>query len=42
MTLLTGAEKDKFDNLMSEKIIPAMMDKFDADAYKAAESFVSN
>tara|TARA_B100001996_G_C18623047_1_gene578554 strand:- start:17 stop:1033 length:1017 start_codon:yes stop_codon:yes gene_type:complete len=42
MTSLVGAEKDKFNKLMSEKVIPAMMDKFDADAYKAAEAFVSN
>ncbi len=42
MTSLAGAEKDKFNKLMSEKVIPAMMDKFDADAYKAAEAFVSN
>ena len=40
MTVLTGAEKDKFDKLMSEKVLPAMMDKFDADALKAAEAFV--
>jgi len=42
MTVLTGAEKDKFDKLMSEKVLPAMMDKFDADALKAAEAFVEN
>ena len=40
MTVLAGAEKDKFDKLMSEKVLPAMMDKFDADALKAAEAFV--
>ena len=42
MTTLTGAEKVKFDNLMTEKVLPAMMDKFDADALKAAETFTSN
>ena len=42
MTVLAGAEKDKFDKLMSEKVLPAMMDKFDADALKAAEAFVAN
>ena len=42
MTTLTGAEKVKFDNLMTEKVLPAMMDKFDADALKAAEIFTSN
>ena len=42
MTVLTGAEKDKFDKLMAEKVLPAMMDKFDADALKAAEAFVKN
>ena len=31
MTTLTGAEKVKFDNLMTEKVLPAMMDKFDAE-----------
>tara|TARA_B100000902_G_scaffold369391_1_gene393554 strand:+ start:354 stop:1385 length:1032 start_codon:yes stop_codon:yes gene_type:complete len=40
MTVLAGAEKDKFDKLMSEKVLPAMMNKFDADALKAAEAFV--
>jgi TRAP-type C4-dicarboxylate transport system substrate-binding protein len=42
MTTLAGVEKDKFNKLMSEKVIPAMMDKFDADALKAAEAFVAN
>ena len=42
MTTLVGAEKDKFNKLMSEKVIPAMMDKFDADALEAAEAFVAN
>ncbi len=42
MTTLAGAEKDKFNKLMSEKVIPAMMDKFDADALEAAEAFVAN
>ena len=42
MTTLAGAEKDKFNKLMTEKVIPAMMDKFDADALKAAEAFVAN
>ena len=42
MTILAGAEKDKFDKLMSEKVLPAMMDKFDEDALKAAEAFVAN
>ena len=42
MTTLAGAEKDKFNKLMSEKVIPAMMDKFDEDALKAAEAFVAN
>ena len=42
MTVLTGTEKDKFDKLMSEKVLPAMMDKFDSDALKAAEAFVKN
>ena len=44
MTTLTGEEKTKFDKLMSEKVLdffPAMMDKFDADALKVSESFVS-
>ena len=41
MTTLTGVEKTKFDKLMSEKVLPAMMDKFDSDALKAAETFVS-
>ena len=42
MTTLAGAEKDKFNKLMSERVIPAMMDKFDADALEAAEAFVAN
>ena len=41
MTLLSGAEKDKFDKLMSDKILPAMMDKFEADALEAAKAFVA-
>ena len=42
MTLLAGEEKDKFDKLMAEKVLPAMKDKFDSDALKAAEAFVAN
>ena len=42
MTTLSGIEKEKFDKLMSEKVLPAMMDKFDSDALKAAEAFVGN
>ena len=41
MTLLSGTEKDKFDKLMSDKILPAMMDKFEADALEAAKAFVA-
>ena len=41
ITLLAGAEKEKFDKLMAEKVLPAMKDKFDSDALKAAEEFVS-
>ena len=41
MTLLSGAEKDKFDKLMSDKILPAMMDKFEADALESAKAFVA-
>ena len=42
ITVLTGAERAKFDKLMSEKVLPAMKDKFDSDALKAAEAFVAN
>jgi len=42
ITVLAGAERDKFDKLMSEKVLPAMKDKFDSDALKAAEAFVAN
>ena len=41
MTLLSGTEKAKFDQLMSDKILPAMMDKFEADALEAAKAFVA-
>ena len=41
MTVLAGNEKKKFDKLMSEKILPAMMDKFEADALDAAKAFVA-
>ena len=42
ITVLAGAERAKFDKLMSEKVLPAMKDKFDSDALKAAEAFVAN
>ena len=42
VTELSGEEKAKFDKLMTEKVMPAMAHLFDADALKAAESFVEN
>ena len=41
MTVLSGTEKARFDQLMSDKILPAMMDKFEADALEAAKAFVA-
>ncbi len=42
ITVLSGAEKAKFDKLMNEKVIPAMADMIDANALKAAEDYVAS
>ena len=42
ITVLSGAEKAKFDKLMNEKVIPAMADMIDAKALKAAEDYVAS
>ena len=41
ITVLSGAEKAKFDKLMNEKVIPAMADMIDAQALKA-EDYVAS
>ena len=42
ITVLSGAEKDKFDTLMKEKLMPLMKDLIDKDAFEAAQSYASN
>ena len=41
ITVLSGNEKKKFDQLMKEKVMPAMADMIDSDALKAAQSYVA-
>ena len=42
VTLLKGEEKDKFDKLMTDKVMPAMADLIEPEALTAAKAFVSN
>ncbi len=42
VTVLSGAEKAKFDKLMADKVIPAMADMIDADSLKAAEKYAAS
>ena len=42
VTVLSGAEKAKFDKLMADKVIPAMAGMIDADALKAAEKYAAS
>ncbi|MFL2757320.1 MAG: TRAP transporter substrate-binding protein [Paracoccaceae bacterium] len=39
VTTLSGAEKAKFDAMMTEKVMPAMADMFDKDVLLAAEAY---
>ena len=41
VTVLSGAEKAKFDKLMQEKVMPAMADMFDEDTLSEAQIFAS-
>ncbi|MDG2474017.1 MAG: TRAP transporter substrate-binding protein [Paracoccaceae bacterium] len=41
ITVLSGNEKKKFDQLMKEKVMPAMADMIDSDALKAAQNYVA-
>ena len=41
ITVLSGEEKQNFDKLMKEKVMPAMADMIDGDALKAAQKYVS-
>jgi TRAP-type C4-dicarboxylate transport system substrate-binding protein len=40
VTTLAGIEKEKFDTLMSEKVMPAMADLFDSSTLSAAEKYL--
>ena len=42
VTTLSGVEKQKFDNMMTKKVMPAMADMFNQDVLKAAEEFAKN
>ena len=42
VTTLSGVEKQKFDNMMTKKVMPAMADMFNQDVLKAAEKFAKN
>ena len=42
VTILTGNEKKKFDQLMKEKVMPAMADMIDGSALKAAQNYAAN
>ena len=42
VTVLSGAEKAKFDKLMADKVIPAMAGMIDADSLKAAEKYAAS
>ena len=42
VTVLSGAEKAKFDKLMADKVIPAMASLIDADSLKAAEKYAAS
>jgi TRAP-type C4-dicarboxylate transport system substrate-binding protein len=42
VTVLSGTEKEKFDKLMAEKVIPAMADMIDAEALKSAEKYAAS
>ena len=39
VTELSGAEKSKFDAMMTDKVMPAMADMFDKEVLLAAEAF---
>ena len=39
ITELSGAEKSKFDAMMTDKVMPAMADMFDKEVLLAAEAF---
>ena len=41
VTILTGNEKKKFDQLMKEKVMPAMADMIDGSALKAAQNYAA-
>lgn len=42
ITILSGNEKKKFDQLMKEKVMPAMADMIDGSALKAAQNYAAN
>ena len=42
VTILSGNEKKEFDQLMKEKVMPAMADMIDGSALKAAQNYVAN
>ena len=42
VTVLSGSEREKFDKLMNDKLMPKMADLIDKDAFEAAKAFVSN
>ena len=39
VTTLSGAEKAKFDAMMTEKVMPGMADMFDKEVLMAAEAY---
>ena len=41
VTILSGNEKKKFDQLMKEKVMPAMADMIDGSALKAAQNYAA-
>ena len=42
VTVLSGDEKIKFDQLMKEKVMPAMADMIDSESLQAAQSYAGN
>ena len=42
VTVLSGAEKKKFDKLMNDELMPLMVDLIDEGAFKAAQAYAEN